>query len=63
MENRLQEIRKSKKLSVLKLSQISKVSRPTIRKLENGEVETVKLCTLRALADALECKVTDFFIE
>lgn len=61
--NRLREIRESKGLSVSKLAELSGITRQTIHRLENEEVEDVKSSTLRALANALGVKVTDFFMD
>ena len=61
--NKLKEIRESKKMSVSKLARLSGVSRQTIMKLENDEVDRTNLQTLKKLAEALSVRVTDFFIE
>ena len=63
MGNRLQEIRESKGLSISELSRKADVSRQTIYSLEAEEVEKTNLQTLKKLADALDVRVTDFFIE
>jgi transcriptional regulator with XRE-family HTH domain len=63
MGNRLQEIRESKGMSISELSRKSKVSRQTIYSLEADEVDKANLQTLKSLAEALEVRVTDFFIE
>ena len=63
MANKLQEIRESKGLSISELSRKSNVSRQTIYSLEAEEVDKANLQTLKSLADALEVRVTDFFIE
>ena len=63
MANRLQEIRESKGLTISELSRKSNVSRQTIYSLEAEEVDKANLQTLKSLAEALEVRVTDFFIE
>ena len=63
MANKLQEIRERKGLSISELSRKSNVSRQTIYSLEAEEVDKANLQTLKSLADALEVRVTDFFIE
>lgn len=59
--NRLREIRLDKGLSVTDLSRLSNVTRQTIHRLEAEEEDTANSKTLKALADALGVKVTDFF--
>jgi len=63
MANRLKEIRESKGISISELSRTSHVTRQTIYRLEGEFDDTANSKTLKALADALECKVTDFFVE
>lgn len=61
--NRLKDIRESKGFSVSKLSREACVSRQSIYRLENEKVDTANIKTLKALADALSVKVSDFFME
>lgn len=61
--DRLKSIRESKGFSVSKLAKLAHVSRQTIYNLENGKRNFAWLKTLRALADALDVKITDFFTE
>ena len=61
--NRLREIREKKKMSLIDLEKKSGISRQTIYRLECEEDETARIKTLRALAKALDVKVTDFFDE
>lgn len=58
----LKAIRKEKGISIIDLSKMSGISRATIHKIEGngGDVSTK---TLKALADALGVKITDFFVE
>ena len=59
--NKLKEIRESKGISITELSRLSKVTRQTIYRLENGRDEVANSKTLKALADALEIRISDFF--
>jgi transcriptional regulator with XRE-family HTH domain len=61
--NKLKEIREKKHISISKLSRLSGISRQTITRLENDEVDSANSKTLKALADALGVKISDFFIE
>lgn len=63
MANRMKSIRESKGLSVSELARRSKVTRQTIHRLENDEVNSANSKTLMRIADALDVKVTDFFAE
>ena len=61
--NRLKDIRESKGFSISRLAKESNVSRQTIYRLESESDDTANSKTLKALADALAVKVTDFFVE
>ena len=61
--NKLKEIREKKHISISKLSRLSGISRQTITRLENDEVDSANSKTLKALADALGVKISDFFVE
>lgn len=61
--NRLKEIRESKHMTVTQLAELSKITRQTIYRLENDEVDAANTQTLKRLADALGVKITDFFME
>lgn len=52
-----------KKISQEELSRRSGVSRATISKLESGEKVEVKINTLEAIANSLECNVSDLFLQ
>lgn len=60
MLQNLKRLRIEKGLSQERLSLKSKISRATISKIESGEEVEVKVSTLKALAQALECSVADF---
>lgn len=60
--NRLREIREDKGFSVTTLSERSGITRQTIYRLENEVDDSANSKTLKALADALGVKVTDFFV-
>ena len=61
--NHLKEIRLDRKLSVSQLSIKSGITRQTIHRLENEADSRANTKTLKALADALEVKVSDFFVD
>lgn len=56
---KIREIRTGKAISTYQLSYDSDVSRSQITSIENGSINT-SICTLKALADALNVKVGDF---
>ena len=62
MKNKLREIRKSKKLSQEKLSELSGVSRTTISKIENGDATSLKSETIIALSESLDERVENIFL-
>ncbi len=55
---RIKEIRKQKGISTYDLSYESNVSRSQINSIEKGDINT-SICTLKAIADAMELKVKD----
>lgn len=57
----LEAIRKSQGLTISELARRSGITRQTIARLENEEEDTANSKTLKALADALGVRVTDFF--
>lgn len=61
--NNLKDIRESKGISISELARKANVTRQTIHRLENEKDDTANSKTLKSLADALEVKVTDFFVE
>jgi len=61
--NRLREIRESRGMNITDLANASGITRQTIYRLENEESENINTKTLKALAIALDAKVTDFFVE
>ena len=61
--NKLREIRESKGMNITDLANASGITRQTIYRLENEESENINTKTLKALANALNAKVTDFFVE
>lgn len=62
LENRLKEVRESKKISQNMLAEISGVSRTVINQIENGKRNNLAVGTMIKLADALECSVLDIFL-
>lgn len=59
--NKIRERRQALKMTQAELSKKAKVSRATISAIENGTEIDVKVSTLKALADALKCKVQHLF--
>lgn len=55
---KIREIRKQKGISTYDLSYESNISRSQINSIEKGDINT-SICTLKALADAMELKVKD----
>lgn len=52
----IQITRRRRGLTITALAAKSGVSRNTITKIERGDVMTVRLATITAIVDALECK-------
>lgn len=59
--NALKRIREENGLTVSELAKKSGITRQTIYRLENEDEESANSKTLKALADALEVQVSDFF--
>ncbi|MGN0938490.1 MAG: helix-turn-helix transcriptional regulator, partial [Selenomonas sp.] len=59
MPYKLKEMRKKRKMSQEDLSKSANVSRQTIVNLENGAPVNTTTATLRKLADALDCAISD----
>jgi transcriptional regulator with XRE-family HTH domain len=57
----LRLIREKADISISELSKMSGITRQTIYRLENEEDAAASTKTLKALADALDVKVSDFF--
>ena len=57
---KLKQLRVEKAMTQEELALKSRISRATISKIENGEEVEVKVSTLLALAQALECSLADF---
>lgn len=60
---KIKEYREEKKMSQSELARISNVSRTTINGLENGTIKVTTTETLLKIAEALEKKVTEIFLE
>ena len=60
--NRLKDIRESKGMSITDLANASGITRQTIYRLESESDDTANSKTLKALADALQVKISDFFM-
>ena len=59
----LTDIRWSRHMTKTQLSKESGVSRGTIENIESGRTKNASAKTLLALANALGCKLDDFFAE
>lgn len=59
MAYKIKEIRELKKMTQLELAEKSGVSRTTLSKLENNKNPEVMAGTLKAIAQALDVKVSD----
>jgi len=63
MSIKLKKLREEKGYSQEKLSELSNVSRTVISLIENKNAYTTTTDTLSKLANALDCKITDFFTD
>lgn len=59
----IKDIRLKNNLTQEELAKKANISRATVIKLESGEEMEVKISTLEALADALDCPVSAFFMQ
>lgn len=57
----LERIRREAGLTIMKLSEISGVSYPTIVKIEAGRIADVTVKTILRLSDALKCNPAELF--
>lgn len=62
MEYRVKEFREKKQWTQEALSEKADVSRAIISKLENGDEVVTTTETLKKIASALNCKVSDIFL-
>ena len=60
--NRLKDIRETKGMTITDLAAASGITRQTIYRLESDQDDTANTKTLKALADALGVKISDFFM-
>lgn len=56
----LREVREQKGLSIQGLADLADLDRSNLSNIENGKVE-ISLCTIYAIAEALEVDPTDLF--
>lgn len=63
MQYRIKEKRKELKMTQSELSEKAKVSRGIISGLENGTIRVTTTDTLVKIANALESKVSDIFLD
>ena len=57
----LERLRREAGLTIMKLSEISGVSYPTIVKIEAGRIGEVTVKTILRLSDALKCDPVELF--
>lgn len=57
----LERLRREAGLTIMKLSEISGVSYPTIVKIEAGRIGEVTVKTILRLSDALKCEPVELF--
>lgn len=57
----IKEMREKKRYTQTELSKMTGISRTYLNSLENGRIENTTTDTLRAIAKALDCKVSDIF--
>lgn len=57
----IKDIREKAGLTQEALAEKAKVNRSLLNQLENGKLTNTSTNTLRKLADALDCKITDLF--
>lgn len=58
---KIKEIRESKRMTQLELCKKANVSRQTLCDLENNKEVNTTIYTLKKIANALQCKVSDIF--
>ena len=62
MPFKIKEFREKNNLTQVELCQKANVSRQTLSDLESGKEVCTTTATLKKLADALNCKVSDIFL-
>ena len=63
MAYRVKELRKEKKMTQVQLAEKANVARGIIVRLESGKNFSTNISTLQKLADALECRVDEIFLQ
>ena len=63
MFDKVKEIRLKNNLTQEELAIKANISRATIVKIESGDAVEVKISTLQAIAKALDCPVSAFFLQ
>ncbi len=59
---RIKELREKKNMTQVELCKKANVSRQTLVDLESGKEISTTTATLKRLADALDCKISDIFL-
>ena len=58
---KVKETREKLGMSQIELCRKSGVSRPTLSNIERGKINNITIKTLRKIAKALSCRVSDIF--
>ena len=62
MPFKIKEFREKRNLTQLELCKRANISRQTLSDLESGREVNTTAATLRRLAEALDCKISDIFL-
>lgn len=62
MENKVREIRISKKIGFNEMCEKANISRRTLWLIEKNKQSVIKSETMMKLANAMDCKITDIFL-
>ena len=62
MPFKIKEFREKRNLTQLELCKKANISRQTLSDLESGREVNTTAATLRRLAEALDCKISDIFL-
>ena len=62
MPFKIKEFREKRNLTQMELCKKANISRQTLSDLESGREVNTTAATLRRLAEALDCKISDIFL-
>lgn len=60
MTLKIRDIRESKNMTQIELCKLAGISRQTLSELENNANANTTTATLAKIADALQCRISDF---